>query len=461
MRPLFFCAALAALGAAAPIAGASPDDDDWRKAFEELQREFREQKAKDEARIAELERRLGERERPTDLQDQIDDLLDRIDAVDERAAAPLAPAPRAGYLDVSLNSLFAAGTSSAPEAIVRALQGGHHDPHKRGFTVQNTEIVLAGAVDPYFRGQANVAIVVDEEGETVVELEEAFAQTTSLPAGLQLKAGQYFTEFGRVNAQHPHQWDFVDLPVVNTRFFGGDGMRGPGARLSWLVPGADFPLEVQLGAQNANGETMVSFLGTGEEEPPHGAFVEREVRAWDDLVTTARVAASWDLSDEVPLQLGVSRAWGPSGASSNGSASVTGVDAVLKWKPTANDRGFPFVAVQAEWMRRRFGFDSYVDGGFEPGGVREESGGYAQVVWGFQRDWTIALRHDRARGARDDVLGLDDRARWSAALTYATSEFAKVRLQVNRDRSKALDDDVTSVWLQLEFSIGAHGAHKF
>jgi hypothetical protein len=460
MRRIMLCAAIPA--ALAARASAAPDDDD-KRAIEELRREMAEMKAGYERRISELEKRGPAPAGKSELQSQIDDLIDRLDATDAKvgAAKSAAGGGRAAYLDVSFNSLFTAGTSTAREETLEALQGGGHDPHKRGFTVQNTELVLTGAVDPYFKGQLNLVAAIDPEGETVVELEEAFAQTTSLPGGLQVKAGQFFTEFGRLNPQHPHQWEFVDQPVVNTRFFGGDGMRGQGARVSWLAP-TDFPLELQVGAQNANGETMVSFLGTEEEAPPRGAFVPREVRSWDHLAWTGRAAASFDLSDEIPTLFGVSGAFGPSGASEGGRTSIVGADVTVKWKPLANDHGFPFVALQAEAMRRRLGFDGFADGAtFVPGGKLEDTGGYAQLVWGFARDWTLGVRHDRVRGEENDFLGMDDRNRWSAALTFYTSEFAKIRLQANRDHAAALRDPATSVWLQFEFNLGTHAAHRF
>jgi len=73
--------------------------------------------------------------------------------------------------------------------------------------------------------------------------------------------------------QHPHQWEFVDQPVINSRVFGDDGMRGPGARVSWFAP-SDFPLEFIVGLQNANGNTMRSFAGPAEDGPPFGQQVE-------------------------------------------------------------------------------------------------------------------------------------------------------------------------------------------
>jgi len=51
------------------------------------------------------------------------------------------------FLNLSLDGLIAAGTSTARD--IQALQVGGHDPVQRGFTAQNIETVLEGAVDPY------------------------------------------------------------------------------------------------------------------------------------------------------------------------------------------------------------------------------------------------------------------------------------------------------------------------
>ena len=88
---------------------------------------------------------------------------------------------------------------------------------------------MMGAVDPYLDGEMHLVNFIDPiQGDTVVELEEAFMTTRSLPKGLQLKAGQFLTEFGRINPTHPHAWAWLDQPIINTRVFGPDGMRAPG-----------------------------------------------------------------------------------------------------------------------------------------------------------------------------------------------------------------------------------------
>lgn len=446
-------AALAAALAATTltVTTALADEDSLRR---EMNERLAEMEARHRNEMAELRKSLaaGAGAAPSALQEQIDRLADDLDGMKAKLpAASAAGRTQFRLIDVSLITLAVAGTSTAPESVVQELQQGGHDPKKRGFTVPNVELVFTGAVDPWFTAQANIVTLLSSDGETEVELEEAFATTSSLPAGLQVKAGQFFTAFGRHNPQHPHAWDFVDAPVVNTRILGGDGMRGPGAQVSWL--GTDVPLELTASVQNANGETMASFLS---EEPPVGSPVAREVRSFSDTTFVGRAAWSIDATDEVPLLLGVSGAWGPSGASSGGDARVVGVDLTAKWRPLDAEGGFPFVAFRTEWIRRRYEFD-------DPAGLLEldDSGWYAQTVWGFRRGWTVGARYDRFRGGAGPVTGLDDRTRWSAALTWHTSEFSKLRLQVNRDRAETLERDVTSVWLQIEFDLGQHGAHKF
>ena len=61
----------------------------------------------------------------------------------------------------------------------------------------------------------------------------------------------------------------------------------------------------------------------------------------------------------------------------------------------------------------------------------------------------------------------DDRSRLSTALTWHPTEFSKLRFQYDWDRAQFLSgspgqsDDAHSLWVQWEFTMGAHGAHAF
>ena len=389
------------------------------------------------------------------------------------AGATVTPVTSVGggkqYANLSFDGLFAGGASTAED--VPQLETGGHDPVQRGFTVQNVEMVVEGAVDPYFRGQGNMVYQIDKMGGTTVELEEAYLTSTALSHDLQMKAGMYFTEFGRLNAQHPHTWDFADQPLVSGRFLGPDGLRGPGARLSWLAP-TSFYTEAFLSIQNSQGGTAASFRDVPGEVVFGRPIQERPVRSTGDLLFVPRIASSFDLSETQTLLLGATAAFGPNGAGSRTRTRLLGGDLFWKWKPNDAEGGFPFVKWQSEAMSRRYEVDAFapdsgttgVGGLILPAAAIVDWGFYSQVLWGFQRGWVAGLRADYLRGANSkpyvsDPMGVE-RWRLSPNLTWYPTEFSKVRLQFNHDHVGTSRSE-ESLWLQVEFLIGSHGAHKF
>lgn len=454
--------------------------------------------------IDELNRRLEALENPTNRAappaatstDAAAAATNRWSASDPISLARQGP----NYINISLDALFAVGTSTERE--VHELQLGGHDPNQRGFTVQNVEMVLDGAVDPYFRGQGNIIYFIDSGGESQLELEEAYLESLSLPANLQLKAGQYFTEFGRHNPTHPHAWSFVDTPLVNARFLGPDGLRNPGARVSWLAP-TPFYSEAFLSVQNSHGETASSFRSEGghahgEEEKEEVPFAfrhpdnDRGVGDLGDLLYSTRYAVSFDLTPQQVLLLGGSAAFGPNsrGGEEAGETDtqIYGVDLTWKWKSAKHSGGFPFVAWQTEAMLRRYDVGAFdwaetgevvdQDTGLPAilsGETLTDYGLYSQLSYGFKKGWVGAVRVDYVTGERGDyekrdllfdgeALGRDplrtSRWRLSPSLTWYPTEFSKFRLQYNYDDRRGFGAD-HSIWLQCEFVLGAHAAHKF
>src|SRR3989441_5545757 len=265
-------------------------------------------------------------------------------------AAPIRIGSAQNYLNLSFDGLFAVGTSTAKE--IEGLETGGHDPKQRGVTVENIETTFEGKVDPYFRGQAAVVLQIDQQGETFIELEEAYADTLSLPLNLQARAGQFFTEFGRQNQTHPHAWDFVDQPLVMGRFLGDDGLRSAGGRLSWLTP-TPFYSELYLTVQNSQGPTVHSFRNDNPGEPFFGRpSTQGRVKGLGDMLFVPRYAASFNLSDSQTLVAGASGAFGNNGT--GGDTQLYGVDLFWKWKSPNQHAGFPFVSWTTEAMLRRF-----------------------------------------------------------------------------------------------------------
>ena len=370
------------------------------------------------------------------------------------------------YMNISLDSVFALAYSSA--ANLNDIEVGDHDPQQRGFNARNTELAFDGAVDPYFQGFANVVFLLDNDNQTEVELEEAFLQTSSLPYNLQLKGGQFFADFGRLNPTHPHTWDFADTPLVNGLFLGPDGLRGVGAQASWTLP---LPWYSQLvfASQNGRGETGFSFRNPGD----NGMFfdretTDREARGLQDFVWLPRFENSFNLSDTQTVLGGVSGAFGSNETGANSRTQIYGADLLYKWKSSHAEGGFPFVKWQTEVMYRRFQAGHGADDSFSVAETFHDWGLYSQVLWGFKKGWVAGVRGDYVH-MQDSMYtdDLDRQSRWrlSANLTWYPTEFSKIRLQYNQDFTEEnfflSPREVESVFLQWEFILGAHGAHKF
>jgi hypothetical protein len=360
------------------------------------------------------------------------------------------------YMNISFDGLFSAAGSTAED--LEILETGGHDPNQRGFTVQNLETVFEGAIDPYFKGQSNIVFQIDKDGESFLEVEEAYLTSMSLPLNLQVKAGTFFTEFGRLNPTHPHTWDFADQPLINGRFLGPDGLRNPGVRLSWLAPTNNYT-ELFFTVQDSQGETAFSFRN---DEARFGReAVETRVRNMEDLLYVPRIATSFDLTEEQTILLGASAAFGPNSTGTDKNTLIYGLDMFWKWKSAYASGGFPFVTWQTEVMGRRIEAGKDISAGL-PDEVIHNWGAYSQIMWGFKKRWVAGIRGDYVDGEEGatDPLGFE-RWRLSPNLTFYPSEFSKIRLQYNYDDILGNDSTEHSVFLQFEFLLGSHGAHKF
>jgi hypothetical protein len=326
-------------------------------------------------------------------------------------------------------------------------QGGGHDPQKNGFTLQQLELALGKAVDPYLRLDAFV--VFSQFG---VEIEEAYATTMALPASLQLRAGQFLTRFGRHNPTHPHAWDFADQPFMWTQVFGAEGNRGVGLELSYLTP-LPWYVELGLAATDAAGEgTARSFWGAED----------LGVQSPRDLQLTLTVKQFFPLSSALSLLWGLSGAAGPNPSGYHNRTEIGGTDLYLRYRPIHTDDTGAFLSLTAEALVRRRQV---------PGDVLRDGGGYATLEWNWSRHWGAGARYEygtpvwNGDGVADndylDPLWDGHRQRVSTAVTYWPSEFSRLRLQGSVDHTSGADDRVWGLMLALEVLIGAHGAHAF
>jgi hypothetical protein len=321
------------------------------------------------------------------------------------------------------------------------LQTGGHDPTHNGFNLQQLELSFIKNVDPYFRFDSHLVF-----GPDGFELEEAYATTLDLPAGLQVRAGQFLTQFGRINSTHPHTWDFVDQPFAIGRVFGGDGNRGLGVELSYLMP---LPFYVMLigSLTDPHGEgTARSFLGEDE----------REIDSPLDLQKTLAAKEFFELSDDWSLLTGVSFASAANAFGLNTRTDVYGADAFLKWRPVTYQSNQQ-VTVQTEWLLRRMQVGD---------ARRQDLSGYAYAQWRFAKRWATGARWEL--GTADsgpipdplDPAWTGNRTRYTADLTFWPTEFSRLRVQGSLDDA-TWQDPVWAAFFAFEVVVGAHGAHVF
>lgn len=341
----------------------------------------------------------------------------------------------------------------------------------RGFSLDDTELIVAANIDPYFRGLANVVLA---DGEA--ELEEAWFQTLSLGHGLTLKGGRFISGIGYQNEQHPHAWDFTDNNLMYQTLF-GEHLVQDGAQLKWLAPTETF---LELGAEVGRGQAFPGSEAGGDKNGPGAWALFGHVGGDVGASHTWRAGLSYLGARPLDRESVLQDLSGVDTLSTFSGRSRTWIaDFIWKWAPEGNPmaRSFKF---QSEFFRRNETGDLSCDdadpatpslcSGGSAGNYRaRQTGWYAQGVYQFMPRWRVGLRYDRLDtgsldyGANNAFLLAGDYNpnRWSLMTDYAPSEFSLFRLQFSRDHSMRGDPDNSQITLQYVYSLGPHGAHKF
>ena len=423
------------------------------KDIEALRAEIQSTKQAYEDRIARLEAKLNE-----------------VEKIQANATVSVLATPATARRDVKdnsfnpsigviLNGQYSQFSSNEGEIAGFAV-GEEGERQREGFAVDHTELNFSAYVDDKFFGSITAAIA-QHEGETEIELEEAYIQTLpsmGLPDGMSIKAGRAFWILGYLNEHHSHTDDFAVRPLPY-RVFLNEVFNDDGLEVSYVLP-INFYSEIGGGV----------FRG---DNFPFGESDSSGIAAWSAFV---RVGGDIDANQNWRLggyilsgEADGSRLTNEDTVSFTGDTDIYVADVRYTWAPTGNARVQEVILQSEYFWRNEEGV--YQDTVASTGAIRfdeSSSGGYAQVVYKFDPQWRIGLRYSRLNapgvpaglvGSALDSAGHDPKA-YSAMLDWTNSEFSHVRLQYKHEKLARGRDD-NQVVLQYIMSLGAHGAHKY
>lgn len=343
----------------------------------------------------------------------------------------------------------------------RALALGARD---QGLQLGHSDLTASGPLGSMLRAQLT-ATFASHEGELERGIEEAWLETTSLPAGLQVRAGRFASQIGYLNQQHPHADDFTERPLLYRAFFGGH-WNDDGVRLNWTAP---TPFYLMFGVEAFEGKRLVEEIANARSRPG---------------VATAVVKMGADLNRSNSWQLGLSYIHNrreaaleeehehEHGSEADGhdhehhhhhhGAQFSGrktwmVDATWKWAPGGNNRDqqlrVTFEAAQITGLNR-----------YARSRDRQEANAIS-VVWRFNPSWEAGARADwlRVRMPHGDHFHSGLLREQSLMLAWKPTHMQSLRLQYTQQRDAVEFENPAKRAVQLQYvlAFGAHGAHAF
>ena len=329
---------------------------------------------------------------------------------------PAAPAQTPGYFNPAISVI----------GNLLAVAGQNKVQEQPSISLRESEIGFQAVVDPY--GRADFFFSV---GENDISVEEGYLTLTALPWDLLVKLGRMRVSFGKVNTMHLHTLPWPDEPLPIPDILGSeDGWIGSGGSISRLIP---LPGDVfsELTLQVFRGDSPNLFAA-----PTHGGL------AYDGHY---RVFA--DLSDSTNIDVGASYAFGPNGTTQDAMTRLSGLDAVFRWKPLRT-------GLYRQLVLRGELFHSNRE---QPDGTQSATGWYVSGEYQFARRWWVGVRGESSQVAVDAAIRNTGEA---ATLTFNPSEFSQFRGELRR-RRYGESYTANEFLFQVQFAIGAHGAHPF
>jgi hypothetical protein len=320
------------------------------------------------------------------------------------------------------------------------------------FRLDEFELAIQSYLNPYSR--ADIFLTKPGLDQEPIEIEEAYVTfVRGLPWDINLKIGKHHTEFGKLNALHPHAWPFLSKPPVLERFLGDEGANDLSIGASILLPLSDeiysrLSLDLLRGKTTA---TMDPSLGA-----TWGGIGQMDtLNRFVPYAAAGRYMVFLSLGDVSDLELGLSGMTGIHDPYRSLRFYYSALDFKYKWKPDA----YTGLTVQGEALLNQREVFSASTSSL---GTVTSSGAYIYGDYQFQKIYSLGVRLDWSQAP----YSADDRATGFSIFAgfYPVEETTAFRLEYQRQSLNtpgAGSTVVNTIGLQFMFSMGPHKAHPF
>ncbi|MFC1541078.1 hypothetical protein ACFL50_01370 [Candidatus Latescibacterota bacterium] len=386
-------------------------------------RELESEKAKEES-SSELDALLQEVDTLKDRKREDDTSVNRVFRSDARQQQQLNP-------EISMTGDFAGIYSSGDIDFFN--DEGDFTFGRNKFFLREAELNVVAPLDPFTRGKFFFGIPGSGGAPISSIVEEAYMEWLNLPGGMNLKIGEFNTQFGILNRWHDHGLPQYDRPRALTNLFGTGNFGGMGLSGNFLLP--------KLWA-HAN-ELDLEIISGGD-----GFSFEDN---YENLVGVAHLKNYYDVTSNAYIEFGVSGAHGYNNIAQHYKTTLVGLDFAYKWVPIGRSR-YRTTEIRTEFFfsdrevangsSNGFGFYSFIKNRIGP------------------RTW-IGLRYSFSDMPPDpnaaNYTVLKDGNEWDITPTFDfwQSEFVMLRFQYSFVQKSYSENDNT-LYIQSVWSMGPH-----
>lgn len=288
------------------------------------------------------------------------------------------------------------------------------------FDLRELELGIESTLDPYSRGKVFLSF-----GREGVSLEEGYVEWLNGPFGMNIKAGEFKTQFGQLNRYHDHALPQFVRPLVLINYFGLTSLKGFGIGANFLLPSMIAHVNT-LDLQVVNGGVDQSFTSAGKQ----------------NLIYVGHLKNYYDLNRSTYFEVGFSGAYGYNDAAETLASRIGGIDLTLKWSPPGRQK-----YKMLEWRT-----EALVSSREMPSQTEETWGAFSSLQYRLTAKTLASIRLDYSQLPWN--ANLEEKG-FAVTYDYWQSEFVFMRFQYTYiDRN--FDESDNRFTIQTCWAMGPH-----